>query len=326
MLVKKAVSNFTLSMRAEGLSTETIRWYCQRLRRLTKFLGGDDVPVESITPQRLRAFVAGLREPVKLYADHPYRPSEEGYLSDETIRTYVRALRRFFNFLEEEGAIPKSPARAVKMPKEKKDPKAIVEEDALLILEEAQRSSPRDYTLVIFLLDTGCRVGEVAGLDREDVDLSERLAYVRHSKTGEPRFVPFNPDTAKALSEYLAGREDPSPCLFSGKRGRLLESGIYQLLERLADRAGVEGRFNPHSFRHRSAIDHILDGGDMASLSQRLGHSSTRVTSDYYLRFQVEELREIHDRHSSAKKFLRKLEEKEDDEGEGESEGEGGRG
>ena len=70
------------------------------------------------------------------------------------------------------------------------------------------------------------------------------------------------------------------------------------MLKRRAKQAGVKGHVNPHSFRHAFARDYILSGGDLATLSQLMGHSSILVTKKYYARFNVKELQEKHARHS----------------------------
>ncbi len=70
------------------------------------------------------------------------------------------------------------------------------------------------------------------------------------------------------------------------------------MLNRRGKRAGVKGKVNPHAFRHGFAREYILNGGDLASASEIMGHSSLAVTKDFYAMFSIEELREKHDAFS----------------------------
>ena len=78
-------------------------------------------------------------------------------------------------------------------------------------------------------------------------------------------------------------------------------SGLNQALKRLARRAGVTGRCNPHSFRHGFARSFLQSGGDLATVAQILGHSSIRVTGDFYSAWSDKELAERHDQFSPIK-------------------------
>jgi integrase/recombinase XerD len=78
----------------------------------------------------------------------------------------------------------------------------------------------------------------------------------------------------------------------------LTPSGVFQVLERYKKRAGLSGRVNLHAFRHAFAREYILNGGDLASVSEMMGHTQIAVTKQFYAVFQAEELREKHDRFS----------------------------
>ena len=67
------------------------------------------------------------------------------------------------------------------------------------------------------------------------------------------------------------------------------------MLRRYKRRAGLQGRVNPHAFRHAFAREYILNGGDLASLSDFMGHTQIAVTKQFYAVFLAEELRAKHD-------------------------------
>jgi integrase/recombinase XerD len=84
----------------------------------------------------------------------------------------------------------------------------------------------------------------------------------------------------------------------------LKTSGVNQILKRLARRAGITGRFNPHSFRHAFAKQYLMDGGDLATLSDLLGHSDVQVTKSSYSVFITDELARKHAEHSPVAKLI----------------------
>lgn len=81
---------------------------------------------------------------------------------------------------------------------------------------------------------------------------------------------------------------------------------VIQMLRRLGKRAGVKGRVNPHAFRHAFAREFILNGGDIASVSDLIGHAQIGVAKQYCAVFQTEELRAKHDAFSPVGKLRRR--------------------
>ena len=96
-----------------------------------------------------------------------------------------------------------------------------------------------------------------------------------------------------------------------GTGAALTTNGVAQMLKRRAKRAGVTGPVNSHAFRHGFARHYLLDGGDLGTLADLLGHSSVEVTKSFYGLFTFEELREKHRRHSPVRGLL-----EDDDDGE----------
>jgi integrase/recombinase XerD len=89
-----------------------------------------------------------------------------------------------------------------------------------------------------------------------------------------------------------------SELFLSYQGGALTTFGLYQAVRRIAERAEVKGRSNPHAFRHFFGRKWIESGGDISPLSDMLGHSQIHITKKYYLRFDVETVRREHRQHS----------------------------
>ena len=192
-------------------------------------------------------------------------------------------------------------------------PKALSHDEMRRILQAAQKH-PRDYALVLFLADTGCRVGGLCSLCLRDLDIERRRAVVREKGKGgkrKARMVFFTGITAQALKEWLEVRcpEPGVEHVFVGLRGRssgkpLTRSGVYQILKRIARSTGVN-RFNPHAFRHAFARDLLQNGADLSTVSQLMGHRDVQVTARFYARWSDEELASSHERFSQNRIFLK---------------------
>jgi len=154
----------------------------------------------------------------------------------------------------------------------------------------------RDRAAAELLYATGIRVGELVGLDVDDVDLDRRTLKVL-GKGSKERVVPFGQPAARAVQEWLAaGRPrlavpGSGPALLLGSRGarwgqRQVREVVHRLVSALEE--GVDAA--PHALRH-SAATHLLDGGaDLRSVQEMLGHASL-ATTQVYTHVSVERLR-----------------------------------
>ena len=291
MTLTEAIRALIVATQANGRSPRTVAAYREKLGHLVTYLG--DVAVESITVDDLRAFVA----------------DQMGRLSPFTVASRVGAMKRLFNWLESEGRIEVNPGRRIKRPRpQRREPKAISLDDVRALLATAKGDTladVRDRAMILFLFDTGCRAGGLCGLRLDDLHLEAGLALV-YEKGGKSRFVMFTPQTGAALRAWLAVRPEGGQSVFVGlkRKTALTPSGVWQMLQRRAERAGVEGASNTHAFRHGFARFYLLDGGDLGTLADILGHSSVEVTKAYYGVFTFQELQEKHRRHSPIAKMF----------------------
>ena len=298
MLISDGLDLFLMSLNGSK-SPETHKWYQRRLSPLLPFLG--NVEIGSVTVHDLRRWRAALSERKVKYENHPSgRAPVEGGLSQHTLHGYVRAARRFFKWLEDEGILDANPARRLELPKLPKGVvKGIPQEDLEKILAAAANSCPRDFALTWFLYSTACRVGGVVRLRLSDLDLDHCRAYV-HEKNDKTRPVFFVPQAIEAMRAWLAVRPDAyakysdDEHVFVGLRGPLQGSGVYQVMERLAGKAGVEHGWYPHNWRHRRLRQLQANGMSLKPLSQIAGHSGVEVTGDIYGTMSEDELQRIY--------------------------------
>ena len=298
MLLSMALEEYDLSL--AGVATSGTRdLYQRRLRSFLEFVG--DVEVTTVTTSQLRRWRASLSARKERWVNNPYRPKASGGLSPWTIHSYVSIARRFFRWLMAEGILEKNPAARLELPPLPDEPPKAIEEEDLELLLEAAHDDPRNYALVCMLADTAARVGAISELMLADLDLENGYAIVREKGRGgrtKVREVYFYERTQEALRRYLEVRpENQGDTLFlSTLGGKLTPNAIYQVLRRLARKAEVKGRSNPHAFRHGWARGALQNGADLGTVSDVLGHSDIEVTHKFYARWASNELQGRHHR------------------------------
>ena len=141
----------------------------------------------------------------------------------------------------------------------------------------------RDMAVVRLLVDTGMRLGEIAGIAIDDIDWELEVITVT-GKGSRVRACPFGRKTSQALDRYLRARPSHTyaamPALWLGRRGPLTDSGIKQILQGRADDAGI-GHITPHQFRHVFAHRWLAEGGNETDLMRLAGWRSRSMLSRY---------------------------------------------
>lgn len=250
--------SWELALRAERKSPRTVKVYGDGVRRFLAWaVEHDQVPV--LDRATVAAFVADL-------LDAGAEPA--------TAHARYRALRRFSAWLFEEGEADEDKLLGSKPPK--LDAKVIepLSADDLRALLKAcagpTMRDRRDEALVRFMVETGARAGETAGLLVADVDLATGSAIVRRGKGGRGRIVPFGPQTGRAIDRYMRLRRThrlaATPALWLGDRGRAFGyEGLHKTLAHRASVAGLVG-FHPHRLRHTAAHRWLAAGGSEGGL------------------------------------------------------------
>jgi len=265
-----------------GLASNTIRAYTSDLLNLSTYVDPTATPGEvlpSITLPTLRGWLAG---------------QADSGLSRTTLARRGAAVRAFFSWAAEAGLIEANPAARLASARPASTlPTVLSPGDVTAMLEAAEARASggdpieiRDWAAAELLYATGMRVGELVGVDVDDIDIGERLVRVM-GKGGKERVVPFGVPAARATRLWLErGRPHLSanrftPALFVGRRGKRVDQRqIREAVHRLGAAAGV-GDVAPHSLRHTAAT-HLVDGGsDLRSVQEVLGHASLTTTQRY---------------------------------------------
>lgn len=153
--------------------------------------------------------------------------------------------------------------------------------------EEQTPLSLRDVAIVEMLYATGARVGELCGLDFNDIDYDRQTIRVL-GKGNKERTIPFGNPALRALTSWLKQGRDQiaqsqsGDAVFIGARGKRIDQRTVRTVvyEALSAIEGIE-RMGPHALRH-SAATHLLEGGaDLRTVQEILGHASLATTQIY---------------------------------------------
>lgn len=225
------------------------------------------------------AFAKTSTRKVNVYHVRAWLASEKNRgIQDSTLDGNRQVLSSYFGWLFREGLIERNPMSnvgTIKVPKKKKATYSKV--DMAKIMEACRKL--RDKAMIQFMATTGCRVSEMTGLNRDQLDLRNQEVVV-HGKGDKERVVYFDSVTAMLLEEYLASRKDDNPALFVGQRHERLEpNGVRAMLKDIERRTGVAG-IHPHKFRRTMATE-MARHVPIQSIAQLLGHEKIDTTMEY---------------------------------------------
>lgn len=274
MKLSQAADLFYTSM-ATVKADSTIDWYKKKINLLVTFF--DDTDVESIDLFDLEKFRESLNR-------ESNAPGRKGKVTAYSVHGYVRATKRFFTFLRKRRIIPYSPAEDLEKPRLPKQPRKGIPPESAQIMIDASRLNPRDYAILLFLRDTGCRAGGVYNLLTANIDLKHNRAVVRE-KGEKERTVFFTIETTLALALYGSCRENPyhNDHFFLGTKGEpLTYTGVYQILRRIAKKNNIRTGYSPHQWRHCAIRGWVQHDMNLKIASQIAGHESEQVTGDIY--------------------------------------------
>jgi integrase/recombinase XerC len=261
-------------------SAYTVKSYREDLNQAAGFfrdkIGSSATSPDRVTTRHVRAYLAWL--------------SEQGY-ARTTIARRLAALRSWFRFMCRQGTITTNPCDGVRGPRQdKKLPHFLTGADINRLLTAPQGGDVldcRDRAILETLYSAGLRVGELVGVNLEDLDLDSGCVTVR-GKGRKERLAMLGDPAVQALRKWLDARNTftvaaaKQPAVFLNQRGgRLTTRSVGRLLEKYLAMAGLDARTSPHTLRHSFAT-HLLDAGaDIRGVQELLGHKSLTTTQIY---------------------------------------------
>lgn len=261
---------FLSTKKVEGKRESTLKRYQSMLRNMLNFLGNK--PIKEITTNDIRYFLS----------------SYQGIPGKQNSNTTVDGMRRicssFFNWLEIEDYIEKSPARKLSQIKHDtvpEPPYTSGEIESMML----HADSVRDKTIIQFLYSTGCRVSELCKVKISDIDTIKKTVLL-HGKGGKDRIVPLDDKIMFYLAKYIEFRSSKgiyNEYLFVSKSRPYLQistSAVRYIVLKCGVKSGINHP-HPHRFRVTRITVLLKRGMKLEDVQVIAGHSSITTTSGY---------------------------------------------
>lgn len=266
-----ALELFEKALVGANNSDKTITAYTNDLKQFLEFLKETRVDFDNISHLSRMDIVEFLN-----------KMASKGFTGVTRVRK-LASVRKFFNFLQDNGFLSGNPAHTVKGPvREEKEPTLLFKNEYKALLFEAS-GNPRDFAILQTFLQTGVRVSELVNLKMEDVDLANKTLIVRQGKGKKDRSIPLESQAIEALTKYLNTRNGQiSEYFFLAKNGSSLDvRTVRYMVKKYILKAGINGRASVHSLRHTMATHKIDRGMSIPNLKEILGHKKMETTYKY---------------------------------------------
>ena len=277
-----------------GRSSRTVEAYRRDLSRYRSHLAARGRGLDDAEDADVVAFIGTL---------------QSGGLAAASVTRMLVPVRGLHRFLAAEGHRAGDPTADVEIPRLPRGlPKALPVTQIASLMDAVAGNDPvarRDRAVLEVLYGTGCRISEAGSLSLGDLDLHDGLVRVT-GKGAKERIVPLGRCAATAMEHWLApeGRGELEPDLWARRGdaeavflnqrgGRLSRQGLWLVVRRHGEAAGIGSLLTPHVLRH-SCATHMLDGGaDIRFVQEMLGHASISTTQ-IYTRVSTERLRAVY--------------------------------
>lgn len=270
----------------KGLSENSLSSYSQDLTSLLSFLTEKSYRLEDLSDKTLFLYLTYLRA--------------KG-LKSRSLARHLSSLRGFFTFATDERWYKEDPGHLLENPKlPKKLPEFLTRTEISRLLALPDTSTMlgmRDKAMLELLYAAGLRVSELIQMKVLDYDAQVGLLRV-FGKGSKERLVPIHFTAQDVLNRYLQNtRPTFKPAvdaMFLNRSGKgLTRQGVWKLIKKFAEQAGIKRSISPHTFRHSFAT-HLLEGGaDLRTVQLLLGHSDISAT-EIYTHIQAGRLKSIH--------------------------------
>jgi len=284
-------------------SKRTLISYTHYLERFLAF--AKDIDIEKIDLPLIKRYRLFLNR-------YEFRPHEN--LSVKTQNYHIIALRAFLKFCVKNDWEVLAPEKVdlAKIPDRQVEYLTREELERLFrTVDDGKITGLRNRAILEMLYSTGLRISELTALNRQNVDM-ERGEFSIRGKGKKVRIVFLSERAKRWLKEYMGARDDNFDPLFlnhrrsrikkkgdldlKGEHRRLTDYTIQEMVRATAYKAGLTKQVTPHTIRHSFATELLLNGADIRSVQELLGHSSI-TTTQIYTHITNKKLREVHQKY-----------------------------
>ena len=285
------IKDFENFLRFErNFSDNTLDAYLRDVRKLRDFAEFDmnDTGPLVITYENIQEFLFHL---------------SKKKFSERTQARWISSIKAFFKYLVEDEAREDNPATLLEGPKLGLYlPDTLSFDDVNRIIEAINISTDlgrRNHCMIEVLYGCGLRVSELIDLKMSNINFKESYLKVE-GKGDKVRFVPLAAYTAELIKQYIKEirskykiNKKCEDILFLNSRGSSMSRVIvFIIIKELTEKAGINKKISPHTFRHSFATHLLQNGADLRYIQEMLGHSSI-TTTEIYTHLKNEELRDV---------------------------------
>ncbi len=305
MTISPLITDFLEYLELErNASQRTIRNYDHYLKRFLEFAGDiDPSQIDLALVRKYRLYLARFKD-----------PKTDLLLKRKTQNFFMIALRAFLRYLARLDVKTLS-AEKVELGEQDPSPLKVLDDDSLERLlkspDTTSKEGLRDKAILELLFSTGLRVSELASLNKDQINL-QRREFGIVGKGGKERVVFLSDQAAECLERYINSRKDTFSPLFiryqgrvdiseNGENMRLSTRSIERILEKYVKATGLSIKATPHTLRHNFATDLLINGADIRSVQEMLGHTNISTTQ-IYTHITNKQLKDIHKAFHSKNK------------------------
>lgn len=267
ILLPSLADRFIKHLKFQGKSTFTIVAYQKDLEQFVGYLTTQEISdIKEVKKDHINGFIN------KLITD--------GYTKKSASRK-LNSIRTFFRYLKNDGVIEQNPSLDVSHPKYIQSAPRIFSKLEYRALRDFAKEEPRTYALIEILLQTGIKIGELAGLKTEDI--KESTIHVSQYGKTLTREIPLNKAVKKSIEDYLKGRPDRSNDghLFITRTGHpLLIRNIRQIISRCFREVGIE-KATVNDFRNTFIAHQLKNGASVEYIAKLVGHRRLSSTERF---------------------------------------------
>jgi len=273
------IEAFGLTLKVEGLRPHTISCYLRDAKRFVESVG--ETSPSDLKTDHVRRFLQAFGKTV----------------SPRTVASAQLGLRRFFRFLVDEGEIKRDPSATIRLKRYRTKPQPTYSPSEISVLIAACDTTTdagiRDRAMLTVLFDTGVRVGELVFMRMPNWDTN---VVSVDGKTGV-RIIPLGVTSQVAIRRYVRRWGIHQGLLWRGRRGVIKESGVFQMIRRVAARAGVEFK-GVHAFRRATAAQMKRLGMNDSDILEIMGWKDVTMLRRYTAAVSFELAQAAHSRFS----------------------------
>ena len=256
-------------------SNNTIESYNNDLSKYLNFMNKKNIKFDNIKRNDILEYIKYLKD---------------SNINEKSISHNISVIRSFYKFLMLEKYIKSSPIEFIDLPKIKKTLPSVLsldEVDMLLDIDLINNYSYRNKTMLELLYGSGLRVSELINIKLNDISFDECFIKVI-GKGNKERIIPLSDISLDYLKIYINNyrntliKHENNEYLFLNNHGnKMTRQGFFKIIKSLAKEKNIKKEISPHTLRHSFATHLLMNGADLKSIGDMLGHSSISTTEIY---------------------------------------------